>query len=293
MWCPDCCMGPPHQPFIGWRPGRSGPRRSPGFVDDRGHGKGHRFCGRGAAVCFWPSGHVRGRASVMVRSKVLFRRPIKAAFLVGAIALINVAVVGCSGNGANGGPPTSTTVPPRLATTTAVAPTTSSATAPGTSRVVATTPPTTATPTVDDAAQEILAVENAYRASVEAVAQASANPPNPTSPSLPATMDGAVLEQFRRRIAEHLAAGRAVRPGPSGGSTISIRQTTVSGDSARITVCVIDDAVVYDVATGGVLDETQLAALFAAELARGSNVWKVTGLQRLSVLEGATQCDEP
>ncbi len=218
--------------------------------------------------------------------------PLRPVIGVAAIALLSIASLGCSA-GEDAGPTRSTTVPPRLATTTiATSPSgITPATATGiTPLVPATSTPTSATQTVDEAAQEILAVENAYRAGMAAIDLATAEPVDPDHPALEATLADGMLVDWKQVVAGWRSDGIAARPGTQNLSAIDIRSVVTSPGYAKIETCEVDDGVLYRVANGSISDDDVSTAVVDAELRRFDGVWKIVARVPRTVENGRSTC---
>jgi len=184
-----------------------------------------------------------------------------------------------------------------LATTTSAAPATVPATAVATSRVAATTPPATtaASLTTDGAAQQILEVQNAYRAAMDAIASASANPVRPDSPSLNATLAGEYLTFWHERLAQRERAGQATRRGPDGLANISFLVVSVESEAglqvARIRLCDVDDFIVFEVGSGAIVNGEISTELAEARMEVQDGVWKLVARAPVWTKAGVQTCD--
>jgi len=236
------------------------------------------------------------RASRAIRNTAPHPNPrrgwsVRAGSALAVAGVLTVGVAGCSGEN-NAGPTRSTTVPARLATTTSAAPATVPATAVATSRVAATTPPATtaASLTTDEAAQQILEVQNAYRAAMDAINDATMDPVNPNLPALDTTLDGEMLTGWRGRISSRQAEGIAARRGEGNLATINIRSVNVSGSVAQLLSCEIDDWVQYRVSDGAITNGEISTSVVDAELRSVDGIWKVVARVPRSVEKGKASC---
>jgi len=208
------------------------------------------------------------------------------------IVVFAVATVGCGESGANAGSPSSTTVPPRLATTTISVATTMPPNTLGATTVPDTAAPATATttPSVDDAAQEILAIQNSYRAAMDAITAATTNPMEDQRLALEATLAEGMLTDWSAILDRRRADGIAARPGPQNLLSMMVRSVTVREDSARLESCEVDDRVQYRIADGVVTNDDVSTSIVDAELRQFDGVWKVTGRVPRSVEKGQATC---
>jgi hypothetical protein len=148
-----------------------------------------------------------------------------------------------------------------------------------------TIPPTTTAPALSPE-EEVAAV---YRAFWDATITAN-NPPNPNDPSLAASMTGELLSHLKDRIAQRGLVGEAVRlPHPSTSVVLDL-DVTVSGSEAAITACVVDDAIVYDQASGRVLNDRVTSGRTEASAVLTPDGWRVSWNGYLSEVEGPEAC---
>jgi len=181
-----------------------------------------------------------------------------------------------------------------LATTTSAAPATVPATAVATSRVAATTPPATtaASLTTDEAAQQILEVQNAYRAAMDAIQASMTIPVDPNNPALESTMAAEMLKGWRQVLGQWKSDGIAARAGRDNLSTINIRSVAINSGLARLESCEIDDGVQFRVADGTITNDAVSTAIVDAELREFDGVWKVIARVPRTVEKGSTTCPD-
>lgn len=152
--------------------------------------------------------------------------------------------------------------------------------------VTSTTLPTTTTTTASTPEAEIEAV---YRAFWDATIEAG-DPPDPESPALAAVMADPMLAHVTQQVAHRRATGQAVKLPEGSRSSVSDVEITVSGDSATLTACVVDDAVVYDRASGRVLNDRVTSGWARAVVRRTPDGWRVTENRYTTQVEGSDGC---
>ena len=133
---------------------------------------------------------------------------------------------------------------------------------------------TTGRPTTTALAEEA-AVEAAYRAFWDAYLQA-ADPMNPEHPALAQHATGKELEQLQRSFLALASAGEVIR----GTLDLAPRVVSVTGTSARITDCYLDNTGVYD--AGGTRKDAASGVrhLIDVELVLEGGRWKVARIAR-------------
>ncbi|MFN8037881.1 MAG: hypothetical protein U0Q07_01605 [Acidimicrobiales bacterium] len=159
------------------------------------------------------------------------------------------------------------------ATTTATSPAT-------TTRPGATAPPsTTATSTAPAATDDEAAVLAAYQGFWDTWLQAN-DPPNPNHPGLERYYTGPALEKARAEIEKNRQAGLALqRPADS---KFGYREPTIelSGSSAVLRTCLVDDGLVVIQSSGAIVDATVVNSDLEAHLTKSADsdgaTWRVS-----------------
>ena len=152
------------------------------------------------------------------------------------------------------------------------APTEAPATTSSSSSTTTTSITTTTTPTVDDREAEILAVIDLY---IDVFVEGM-NPPDPEYGLWETVTIGAELEHVRRLAAERLQAGRGTRhrdePHPLVTRAAFLLLET---ETALIDICVVDDTLVYDIATGEIVDDEIRYAHLQVAVEHTADGWRV------------------
>ena len=183
--------------------------------------------------------------------------------------LVCVVFAGCSDNGsarANG--------PNASTTTTTVEPS------------VTTDEPSATT----SAADVEVSIRAAYDAAASGFIEASKTS-DPDHPLLAATHTGPMLEQRRLVLTGRRRDGRASRQPP--GSVYRIEHEEfemVDANSARLTVCVVDDGVVYEVESGVVVNDRVETSRANAVMRLEDGVWKLAERELVEEWPGVAGC---
>jgi hypothetical protein len=210
------------------------------------------------------------------------------------LVLLGVALVGC-GSGDD-----SSTVPTSATSSTVPATPTTGSSAPNEHPAVSPISVTPASPTssldaaqtesaVDHPIEEILA--DRVRAYFAARLVANAAPaPNPDDPGLAEVASGRELEALVENTRTRLDAGQALRPGDEGLGEVRVGSVEVDGATASVAACSIDDEVIFDVATGEVVNDEVVTHNYTIGLELRGDVWKVTEIVRIQQREGVGGC---
>ncbi len=142
----------------------------------------------------------------------------------------------------------------------------------------------------DESSIEIL-LGDAVRAYFDAREAASSGPrPDPTDPALAEVAASPELERLTQSIQDKVDAGQAIRPGEQALAEIRVGFVEQAGDLATAAACSIDDGVIFDVATGDVVNDEVLTHNYRVDLALLDGVWKVTEIVRVQQWEGVGGC---
>lgn len=133
-------------------------------------------------------------------------------------------------------------------------------------------------------------VVDAYMAAREAFS-ASLVDPDPDDPELAATHVDPMLAEVRRMNAEWRGSGRAGRfPDDSIARAVPM-SIEVTGDAATVEICGVDDSIVYETATGTVLDDSVVTVHSSSTLRLVEGTWKLATRTEFARWEGVTECD--
>lgn len=171
----------------------------------------------------------------------------------------------------------------------------STGTSPATSRDTTTTPPTTtagSSPTASTTASEPgqQPILDAYIGYWDARFAANTGTPNPADPGLQRYATGAQLEAVVAETQENLDAGRAFQARPNPANYRRVTVVSVNGDSAVVQECFVDDGLVIDRVTGGVLNDTIATHSVRGELRKVDGEWRVASTSLLQRWEGVSGC---
>lgn len=129
-----------------------------------------------------------------------------------------------------------------------------------------------------------------YRAFWEARFEANQAPPNPDHPGLREYATGAQLENVIAETTRNRDQGLAFRRAEDSVGTTRVRIGEVQGDEATVRECVVDDGVVYRIATGEVVDDAVSTQNVRATMRRVEGKWKLAAAQLLQEWEGVAGC---
>lgn len=164
-------------------------------------------------------------------------------------------------------------------------PPTASTTSPATTASTAMTVPEQSDSTAAD--DVVLA---SYVAAMDAYTAAVADPPNPEDPTLADHVMDPLLTEFRNTATQWKGFGQAVRyPDPTVHRTELI-SVEVDGDRAALEVCSVDDSILYEPATGRVLNDDVSTNHIRATLVLDGDQWLLSERERVEQWEGVAGC---
>jgi hypothetical protein len=95
-----------------------------------------------------------------------------------------------------------------------------------------------------------------------------------------------------RNLQERQAKGEAVRLPANTQTSHDIRSAELQPDgTVEIVDCQVDDSIVYDVATGDVVDDDVITKLVIGSMAQEAGAWKVAFTEISDAWPGAGACD--
>ena len=149
---------------------------------------------------------------------------------------------------------------------------------------------TTATPTEPEVAIEEV-VADRIRGYFAARATANAAPaPNPEDPALAEFAVSEELATVTTNTQTRLDAGQAIRPGEQGLAEIRVGFVEAGASAATAAACAVDDGVIFDVATGAVVNDDVVTHNYQINLELHDGVWKVSRIVRVQQWEGVAGC---
>ncbi|MDY7106809.1 MAG: hypothetical protein S0880_37010 [Actinomycetota bacterium] len=200
-------------------------------------------------------------------------------------------VVGCSGEDSTrtAAAPTSSSTSAEQVATTDTGESTSVTAAPATAP---TSEPTAAAPVpeaVEPSGEEL--VGSRVRAFFEVREAANGGPrPNPGDPALAEVAAGEALAAMVAETQQRLDGGLGIRAGEQALAEIRVGTARFGGDTAEVAVCSIDDGVIYEVATGAVVDDDVVTHSYLFDLELVDDQWRVVRVVRLQRWEGVAGC---
>jgi len=152
-----------------------------------------------------------------------------------------------------------------------------------------TTEPTTTT--LSELDQKMEAAKAAYLAFMHAVRAAEAAPVTPHLPDVQAVMTGLQQTQITANLEGMQARGEAVRLPENSQDSQEVLTASLQPDgSVLLKACEINDAVVYDVATGAVVDDDVITLKVDVTVVQENGVWKVADTVITEESNGVVPC---
>ncbi|MBT8239770.1 MAG: hypothetical protein KJN63_00920 [Acidimicrobiia bacterium] len=149
---------------------------------------------------------------------------------------------------------------------------------------------TTATPTEPEVAIEEV-VADRIRGYFAARETANAAPaPNPDDPLLAEFAVSEELAAVTANTQTRLNAGQAIRPGEQGLADIRVGFVDAGASAVKAAACAIDDGVIFDVATGAVVNDDVVTHNYQINLELHDGVWKLSRIVRVQQWEGVAGC---
>ncbi len=154
-------------------------------------------------------------------------------------------------------------------------------------------PPTDGSSPVVEAAVERERVEQevlaAYLAAAEAYDEAS-DPADPTHADLAKPQTGPALEQAVNQLSAYRASGRVGREPENSIARRNAEVESVSGETAIVRDCTVDDGIVVIAATGEVVNDLVSTFLFKGHMVVEDGRWKLSSLLVEEEWEGVAGC---
>jgi hypothetical protein len=153
---------------------------------------------------------------------------------------------------------------------------------------------TTAAPTttLDEETRKEEAATRALLDYYEAYQQATAEPVNPQYAKLQALVTGEHRLVVTRNLEERQANGEAVRLPAGTQSSHDVRSAELQPDeSVEIVDCQVDDSIVYEVATGEVVDDDVVTKLVIGSMSFEGGNWKLAFSEISEAWPGVGTCD--
>lgn len=120
---------------------------------------------------------------------------------------------------------------------------------------------------------------------------ANAGPvPDPADPALAEVAAGEALASAAAETQRRLDDGRAIRAGEQALAEIWVGSVRLDDDTAQAAACSVDDGVIYEVATGDVVNDDVVTHSYVVDLQLSGDAWKVIRVVRLQQWEGVAGC---
>lgn len=171
-----------------------------------------------------------------------------------------------------------------IATTTIAQPSSSTTEASTTtSKAQTTTSEATPTTTLEELTAEIEADLQAGRDLVTSILH---NPSAFDAAALSLYFSPSAIDRLRTRLDERLDAGWASRPGPTATDDIAVESVTVLGEAdALVITCLSNDAVVFDLTTGAIINDDAGSVRYSTSVAYESGIWRTEETSTLGTFE--------
>ena len=114
--------------------------------------------------------------------------------------------------------------------------------------------------------------------------------PNPDSAALADAATGEALQIVRDETARRRDEGQAIRAGTAGLARIGVGFVTVTGASAMVAVCSIDDEIIYEMASNRVVSDAVMTHSYQVDLAHNGARWMVARVVRIQEWQGVAGC---
>lgn len=119
---------------------------------------------------------------------------------------------------------------------------------------------------------------------------ASLESPDPDDPELAATHVDPMLTEVKNINAQWKGFGQAGRFPENSVSRTDALTIEIAGDQATVETCGVDDSVVFDTATGNVLNDDVVTVRASSTLTNVEGDWKLTTRSELERWEGVAGC---
>jgi hypothetical protein len=155
-----------------------------------------------------------------------------------------------------------------------------------------TSAPTTTT-TLDDETRKEEAAKAAYLAYWEAYMEATTEPVDPQLPAMQQLMTGDHQRVVTRDLDDRQARGEAARLPANSHLRHEVLSAELQPDgSVRITECEVNDAIIYDVVSGAVINDDVVTKLATATMVNEGGSWKIADSVVVRRWPGAVECAE-
>lgn len=150
--------------------------------------------------------------------------------------------------------------------------------------------PGTAATTTTVAADPATEIVDRYQTFWQVRLEVNQAPPQPDSPRLAEYATGQQLEKVRNETRSNLEQGLALRPVPESIARSSVKVLEVSGDTAQLQECAVDDGQLFRFTTGEVVDAEVVTQSVSATMQRVDGVWKLAAARLVQEWKGVAGC---
>jgi hypothetical protein len=156
-----------------------------------------------------------------------------------------------------------------------------------------TTSAATTTTTLDDETRKEEAAKAAYLAYWHAYMEATTEPVHPQLPAMQQLMTGDHQRVVTRDLEDRQARGEAARLPANSHLRHEILSAALQPDgSVHITECEVNDAIIYDVVSGAVINDDVVTKLATATMVNEGGRWKIADSAVVRRWPGAVECAE-
>ena len=210
---------------------------------------------------------------------------------MGTALVAGLILAGCGGGSdtpkvdAAAGVPTSSVLTSRTnATATSAATTTAKAattTAASNAMATVTAPPLPVQQVVANRVRAFFAARDAANAAPAA---------NLDAPQLADAASGTALQDVRDETTRRRDAGQAIRNGQQKLAAIRVGFVSINGTTATAAACSVDDGVIFEVASGRVVNDAVMTHNYRIDLELTGDVWRVSQIVRIQQWNGRAGC---
>src|SRR5262245_49638683 len=145
--------------------------------------------------------------------------------------------------------------------------------------------------TLDEKTRKEEAAKDAYLTYWDAYMKATSEPVDPQLPEMQQLMTGDHQRVVTRNLEDRQARGEAVRQPPGSQAKHEIQSADLQHDGGvKITECEVDDAVVYEVATGVVVNDEVVTKLATATMVEMEGTWRIAHSEVIQRWHGVVDC---
>lgn len=120
--------------------------------------------------------------------------------------------------------------------------------------------------------------------------ETNSHPVNPDDPRLATLATGPQLENVITETQQRLDAGMALRRPEDSVTERRPRVVEITGDTATIQDCSVNDSIVYRVATGEVIDDSVVTRSVTATMRKADGEWRIESTREIQKWEGVAGC---